>query len=186
MFSFSEDEDSDEGDLFSSNLCPMFSSSPGRTFTKSSIFDDEPMHSLFDEEDEEEEQEKENHYDPTECWLSQIYSDNNEAVKSSPNHHNELSEEKDQENTPPRLGSTESIDKMKSKRHEGVVERLPLGEIRFDKQEDSDEEDNEDERHPKKKSLLADGKLLKMRYMRALSPPRYAKRKGKEPLSTIL
>ncbi|KAI8383063.1 hypothetical protein BD560DRAFT_386009 [Blakeslea trispora] len=39
--SFSEDEDSDDGDLFSSSLCPM--SSPERPFTKESIFNDEIM-----------------------------------------------------------------------------------------------------------------------------------------------
>ncbi|KAG2234064.1 hypothetical protein INT48_006209 [Thamnidium elegans] len=198
MFSFSEDEDSDEGDLFSSSLCPM-SSSPGRVYTKNSIFDDEPMPSFFDNEDteeeeyEEEEEEEGNYLDLTDCWLSKVYcsNNNNDFLNNqfTTNHDQALDEvedsEEDEENRPPRFWSDNKLEK-KMKRtlpleeDNSAHERLPLREIRF--------EDylSDDEIHTKKKSLLGSGKSHKMRYMRTLSPPRYAKRKGKEPAENIM
>ncbi|KAI9268535.1 hypothetical protein EDC94DRAFT_656958 [Helicostylum pulchrum] len=197
VFSFSEDEDSDEGDLFSSSLCPM--SSPGRIYTKNSIFDDEPIHSFFEEdteEDEDKDDDETNSYlDPTDSWPSKIHCNNYNFLKDQfeTNHDGEgvSDEEDDTENRPPRFWIANKVEKktrrtLPLKEDNSAHERLLLREIRF--------EDylSDDEIHTKKKSLLGDGKSQKMRYMRTLSPPRYAKRKGKElventmPLSTVV
>lgn len=199
LFSFSEDEDSDEGDLFSSTLCPM--SSPERPLTRQSIFDDETMNSpppemnilnrksIFDDDDdddedeEENEQDEEDYYDPSNSWLSQIYTDTNELIDVNVQQEDEDADE--EENRPPRFWSDRSKEsKMRRtlplEEDNSAHERLPLREIRF--------EDylSDDGLPAKKKSLLSNGKPQKMRYMRTLSPPRYAKRKGKEPAENIM
>lgn len=192
MFSFSEDEDSDEGDLFSSSLCPM--SSPGRVYTKNSIFDDEPMQSFFEEDTEEEEDGEEDekvvYLDSTDSWLSKIYCQNNDNDLLNnqfvTNHDQDSKQQQnEEENRPPRFWVDNKLEK-KMKRtlpleeDNSAHERLPLREIRFENYL------SDDEIHTKKKSLLGNGKSQKMRYMRTLSPPRYAKRKGKEPAENIM
>lgn len=176
---FSEDEDSDDGDLFSSTLCPM--SSPERPLTRQSIFEDESMNSppemsvlsrsIFDEEEDEEE----DNYDPSGSWLSQIFFDAREPVHV----HFAQESQEEQENQPPSSRNKER--KIRPVlREEQDEERPPLREIRCEEEEDA--------LPAKKKSLLANGKPQKMRYMRSLSPPRYAKRKGESsmPLASVL
>ncbi|CAO3608058.1 unnamed protein product [Mucor hiemalis] len=218
--SYSEDEESDDGDLFSSSLCPM--SSPERVLTRQSIFDDKPMNSpppihlnrksIFDEDDDDEEEEEDEGvetcvnpfefdddvHDPSSSWLAQIFTDsssNNSSLNSNNSSKSsllfeELEQEQDDEieNRAPRMWNRhkEAIPEKKTRRtlpHEednNANERLPLREIRF--------EDylSDDELPAKKKLVLGNGKAHKMRFMRTLSPPRYAKRKGKEPAENII
>lgn len=184
---FSEDEDSDDGDLFSSNLGLM--SSPDRPFTRHTLLEDEEMHSpppsemammgkRFIFEEEEEEEEKGDYLDSGSSWLSQIFFDNDndetEAKEASRKEKDNMGEE--QENRPPRLwrSKAEEIKLSESNHHE----RSPLQEIR------SCLEDEEvgDDLHTKKKSVSSYGKPNKMRYMRTLSPTRLSQRKESSTL----
>lgn len=217
--SYSEDEESDEGDLFSSSLCPM--SSPERILTRQSIFDDEPMNSppqismmtkrsIFDDDEEDGNEEEHHHYkhidmedddeddeqdyyDPSNAWLSQLYYD--DSTSSNSNNSNESFEEEEQEdgdeeeNRPPRMWiNRQTMQEKKMRRtlpHEEDNtafnnERLPLREIRFEDYYLS--EDDSDLPAKKKMMIGSNGKPHKMRFMRTLSPPRYAKRKGKEAI----
>ncbi|KAF1804539.1 hypothetical protein V8B55DRAFT_1499540 [Mucor lusitanicus] len=205
-FSFSEDEESDEGELFSSSLCPM--SSPERPITKRSIFDDEPMslspppsangfkRSIFDEDDDEEE-DNENHmdnvygdfYDPSSAWLNCIYEDNgtqgNNIFQDDANEAEDEDEE-DEENRAPRFWHSRQQYEKKIRRtspqeeENAVHDRIPLRQINVEDYYS----DNED-LPVKKKIVLANKKAHKLRFMRALSPPRYmSKHKGKEASSS--
>ncbi|CEJ02868.1 hypothetical protein RMCBS344292_16861 [Rhizopus microsporus] len=166
--SFSEEEEeSDDGDLFSSGLCPMSTSPTNRFYTK---FEDSMLslspptrRSLFDDEDDDL---VDKHYDPSDMWLYRIYHDNNTQ--------NELSELVDQrqpndvENKPPQSLNVNN-NKIWVKRST-TEQRLPLQEITLDELQD-------EEMPAKKKVILNSGK---MRMIRTLSPPRFnTKRKGK-------
>ncbi|OBZ81722.1 hypothetical protein A0J61_10229 [Choanephora cucurbitarum] len=164
ILSFSEDEDSDEGDLFSSSLCIM--ASPERPFTRESIFDDEMMLptptmpqincSLFNEDDNEM-MEQDDVYDPSNAWLSCIFHDTTYLHNNNNSHHKDNEEEVDKENRPPRIWrdnkqapSTQSL-------------RIPLSEI----------EDTDDLPTKKKMCVSQNGTTRKIRLMRTLSPPRF-------------
>ncbi|CAO3618478.1 unnamed protein product [Mucor fragilis] len=212
-FSFSEDEESDEGEFFSSSLCPM--SSPERPITKSSIFDDEPMafspspssnrfkRSIFDEDDDEEEDDQDNEnqidneygdfYDPSSAWLSCIYQDNGTNASNifqDEDQQDEASkadqEDNDDENRPPRYWHSRQQYEKKIRRtspqeeENAVHDRIPLRQINVEDYF----LDNED-LPVKKKVALTNKKSYKLRFMRALSPPKYmSKHKGKETLSS--
>ncbi|GAN07445.1 hypothetical protein MAM1_0161d06942 [Mucor ambiguus] len=207
-FSFSEDEESDEGEFFSSSLCPM--SSPERPITKRSIFDDEPMslsppppsngfrRSIFDEDDDEEDDEQDNQdhidneygdfYDPSSAWLSCIYEDNGTNANSIFQDEADEEEEEDdaEENRPPRFWHSRQQYEKKIRRtspqeeENAVHDRIPLRQINVEDYYS----DNED-LPVKKKVVLANKKPHKLRFMRALSPPKYmSKHKGKETLSS--
>ncbi|CEP17833.1 hypothetical protein [Parasitella parasitica] len=199
-FSFSEDEESDEGEFFSSSLCPM--SSPERLVTQKSIFDDEPMHhqpssitkkltkSIFDEEDDDEDDDEEmssddsgDFYDPSSSWLSCIYHDNatsNSGSIEMDEHSND--EEQDDENRPPRHWHSRQQYEKKIRRtspqeeENAVQSRIPLREIKVE-----DYYSDAEDLPAKKKLVLAGRKPHKLRFMRALSPPKYmSKDKGKQ------
>ncbi|KAK4519090.1 Mitochondrial presequence protease [Mucor velutinosus] len=211
-FSFSEDEESDEGEFFSSSLCPM--SSPERPITQRSIFDDESMalsppppsngfkRSIFDEDDDEEDGEQDNQdhinneygdfYDPSSSWLSCIYEDNGTNAKNTfqgKDQHDEADQEGDDdedENRPPRYWHSRQQHEKKIRRtspqeeENAVHDRIPLRQINIEDYYS----DNED-LPVKKKIVLANKKPHKLRFMRALSPPKYMfKHKGKETLSS--
>jgi len=206
-FSFSEDEESDEGEFFSSSLCPM--SSPERPISKKSIFDDEPMalspltpsgfkRSIFDEDDDEEDEQDNqdpndneygDFYDPSSAWLSCIYQDNstnsNNIFQDEDQEDEVDPEEDDEENRPPRHWHSRQQYEKKIRRtspqeeENAVHDRIPLRQINVEDYYS----DNED-LPVKKKMILTNKKPHKLRFMRALSPPKYmSKRKGKETLS---
>lgn len=183
-------------------------SSPERILTRQSIFDDEPMNSpptisllnrksIFDDDDDDEDEEEteekqdrnEDYYDPSTLWLSQIYQDNDNSNYSLPTQEEEIDNNEDNENIAPRFWNNRQREEEKKYTRRTLPheedntasnERLPLREIRF--------EDylSDDESLPAKKKLsLGNGKHHKMRFMRTLSPPRYAKRKGKETDTTM-
>lgn len=186
---------------------PMHSPPPmNLSLNRKNIFDDDD-----DEDDEEEEQQEHDQvfvqhdieldddvHDPSSSWLSQIFTDSSNSTSSLFSNNNSSSslssssssllpedeeDENDDENRAPRMWHTnkQSLQEKKMRRtlpHEednNANERLPLREIRF--------EDylSDDDLPAKKKLVLGNGKAHKMRFMRTLSPPRYAKRKGKEP-----
>jgi hypothetical protein len=169
---------------------PMMHSPPPIQYNKKSIFDDD------DDEDEEEHQEEQieddevgDYYDPSTSWLSHIYSDSNSSNDSSrtstpptPEEHEDSDDEDDEENRAPRFWNIQNKQQEKKTRrilpqeedNTIINERLPLREIRFD----DFNNDDEDNTHTKKKFVTSNGKPHKMRFMRTLSPPRYAKRKG--------
>lgn len=207
-FSFSEDEESDEGDFFSSSLCPM--SSPERPINRKSIFDDEPMHqqsppvttnkfrkSIFDEDDDEEEEDQEqgindnefgDFYDPSSAWLSCIYQDNNNIsnnIFQDDDDEDDDENEGDDENRPPRHWHSRQQYEKKIRRtspqeeENAVQDRIPLREINVE-----DYYSDSEDLPVKKKMVLSSRKPHKLRFMRALSPPKYmSKHKGKETLS---
>lgn len=167
---FSEDEDSDDGDFFSSNLGLM--SSPDRPFTRHTLLDDETMHSppdmpmmgkrsIFTEDDDEEEEE--DYLDSGNTWLSQLFCDNQTTIEVNELNEPEEDMAEQQENRPPRLWKKQTY-YQKSTENQS---RLPLREIHCD----------EEDGHTKKKSVSAHGKPQKMRYMRTLSPTRLTPRK---------
>jgi hypothetical protein len=148
---------------------------------------------LFDEDNEDinvETPDENNFYDNTNSWLSCIYHDpvssssgsNSCSSSSSYNQHIDDEQEVDDENRPPRFwhnNKHQSFEK-KTRRtvpHEEdntVQERIPLREIHLE-----DYLSDNDDVPAKKKMILSNGKPRKMRFMRTLSPPRFAsKRKG--------
>lgn len=187
---------------------PMHSPPPmNLSLNRKNIFDDDDDDEEEENEDEQEDDNDEQKHDieldddvhdPSSSWLAQIFTDssNNTSSSSSSIFSNSSSSssnsslslqeedsEYDDENRAPRMwhANRQSVQEKKMRRtlpHEednNANERLPLREIRF--------EDylSDDDLPAKKKLVLGNGKAHKMRFMRTLSPPRYAKRKGKEP-----
>lgn len=210
-FSFSEDEESDEGEFFSSSLCPM--SSPERPITKRSIFDDDSMsfsppppsngfkRSIFDEDDDEEEEEQDNQiqmdkeygdfYDPSSAWLNCIYEDNgtqaNNVFQDKVNEaYQEEEEVDDEENRAPRFWHARKQYEKKIRRTSPQEEENAVHDRIPLRQINVEDYYSDNEDLPvKKKIVLANKKAQAIRSMRALSPPRYmSKLKGKEALSS--
>ncbi|KAI8890444.1 hypothetical protein K501DRAFT_319760 [Backusella circina FSU 941] len=191
---FSDDEESDEGDLFSSSLSPMSTSPPD---ARPSIFDTK-KYSIFDEDTEFESvfplSDHDQHYDLTNSWVSSIYQDDdctdNDEQTFDNNNMNNNQEDKD-ENRAPRIWQIRKQDNeqkqkklIRSSSHEdnGVSsKRLPLQEIKL---EDYISDDEPPAR--KKVSVTTTENTHKIRFIRSLSPTRNAKRKGKEVAENIM
>lgn len=148
---------------------------------------------IFDDDDDEDENiaDLTDFYDTTNSWLSCIYEDPSPTINSSQSGHQKIDDDEyddnkeeatDDENRPPRFwhSNKQQLFEKKTRRtvpHEEdntVQERIPLREIHLEDYLS----DNEDV-PAKKKMILSNGKPHKMRFMRTLSPPRFAsKRKG--------
>ncbi|CAO3692199.1 unnamed protein product [Rhizopus stolonifer] len=153
---FSEDEDeSDEGEMFSSSVCALSSSPVDRAYPH---FDDD-MISFSNV----------GYFDPSENWLNQVYRDNSSSNTENQSFETEDEGEEGEENKPPSPSS-----EQRPRSFLELEERWPLQEIKFEEREG----------HTLKKRLVIDSEKLSEYYrlLRTVSPPTVAtKRKGKIP-----
>jgi hypothetical protein len=156
-------------------------SSPDRTEPVSRM-------NIFDEDDDG--VDFNDFYDTTTDWLSCIFQDPSSNTSSWSNsrssnfniQQSNKEEDDDNENRPPRFWHSDKQQAFEKKTrrtvpHEEdntVQERVPLREIHLE-----DYLSDNDDAPTKKKMILPNGKPHKIRFMRTLSPPRFAsKRKG--------
>ncbi|KAI8987125.1 hypothetical protein BDB01DRAFT_784621 [Pilobolus umbonatus] len=176
--SFSSEDESDGGDLFSSSLCPV---SPENVLNRRSIFDDDVMDTLtvrpralvFDNNDigdylDDEEDTMDCYYDSTLSWLDSIHEGMDSHIIMEEEFG--MGRDNNQENIAPMWYNRPKKDTYGQ--HLIRQQREPLVEIRVD------DYLSDDEIHTKKKVAINNGQSRKIKVMRSLSPPRFSKRKG--------